>query len=159
MPRFFIPRAVCALAWLGLLALLPSCRRPLPTAPDRVAIVQTQQAFHHALAEGDSAAAMALLAPDAEVLEMGVREDRAAYEREHLPADIEFARAVSTTRGPTIVRQEGDVGWISSTGIAQGTFRGKPVESENTELMVLAKKDGRWQIRAIHWSSRSHRAP
>lgn len=134
-----------------------SCRRPFPTAPDREAILQTQQAFHRALAEGDHDAAMALLASDAEILEMGVRETRAEYQKQHLAADIEFARTVPRRRGPIVVRQEGDVAWLSATTENKGTFRGKDIDSENSELMVLSKKDGRWQIRAIHWSGHSHK--
>ena len=143
---------------VGLAAVaLPSCRRPFPTAPDREAIVQTQQAFHHALAQGEREAAMDLLAPDAEILEMGARETRAEYAEQHLPADIEFARAVPTTQGPTIVRQEGNTAWVSGTSTCKGTFRGKVVDTENAELMVLVKKDDRWRIRAIHWSGHTHR--
>lgn len=149
------PRALIFL--VATVLALASCRRPFPTAPDREAIVQTQQAFHRALAKGDHAAAMALLAPDAEVLEMGVRETRAEYQNKHLAADIEFARNVPSQRGPIIVRQEGDVAWLSATTESKGTFRGKEIDSESTELMVLAKKDGRWQIRAIHWSGHSHK--
>lgn len=118
--------------------------------------MQTQQAFHQALQRGDHDAAMDLLAPDAEILEMGVREARAEYERQHLPADIEFARTVPTKRGATIVRQEGEVAWVSNVSVSEGTFRGRTIDSENAELMVLAKKDGRWKIRAIHWSGHSH---
>lgn len=135
----------------------PSCRRPLPTAPDREAIAQTHEAFHNALHEGDPDAAVALLAPDAVILEMGVRETRAEYETRHLAADIEFAREVSRKRGPLIVRQEGDVAWISATDECKGTFRGKQIDTENAELMVLARDGERWQIRAIHWSGHSHR--
>ena len=143
----------------GLAAInLASCRRPFPTAPDREAIVQTQQAFHHALAQGEREAALDLLAPDAEILEMGTRETRAEYAEQHLPADIEFARAVPTTGGPMIVRQEGNTAWVSGTGTCKGTFRGKAVDTENAELMVLVKTGERWQIQAIHWSSHPHRA-
>ena len=138
-------------------SLLFSCRRPFPTAPDREAIVQTQQAFHQALAQGERAAAMDLLAPDAEILEMGARETRAEYAEQHLPADIEFARAVPAARGPIIVRQEGNTAWVSETSTCKGTFRGKAVDTENAELMVLVKTGERWQIRAIHWSSHPHR--
>ncbi len=100
---------------------------------------------------------MALLAPDAEVLEMGVRETRAEYSGKHLTADMEFARTVPTTRGPTIVRQEGDVAWVSTTGECKGMFHGKVVDTENTELMVLSRKNGQWHIRAVHWSGHTHR--
>jgi hypothetical protein len=55
-----------------------------------------------------------------------------------------------------IVRQEGTVAWTSATGRSKGTFQNKEIEAENAELMVLAKTDDGWRIRAIHWSNHSH---
>ena len=36
----------------------------------------------------------------------------------------------------------------------QGTFEGKPVNFVGEQLMVLTRTNGRWLIRAVHWSSR-----
>ncbi len=144
-------------ALLLALALLGACRRPYPTAPDREAIAQVEKAFHDALGKGDREGAMAFLAPDAEILEMGLRENRSEYAAQHLPADIEFAQAVASVRGPLIIRQDGNVAWTTLTTRSTGTFRGRAVDSENAELMVLAKNGERWQIRAIHWSGHPHR--
>lgn len=55
-----------------------------------------------------------------------------------------------------IIRQEGGVVWTTATSRSAGTFRGKPVNAENAELMVLVKDGDGWKIRAIHWSSHSH---
>ena len=57
---------------------------------------------------GDASKVMQAVAPDAIFLEGGGRETRAEYETAHLPADIEFERAVAGKRGPltiTHVRQ------------------------------------------------------
>ena len=140
------------------LASLVSCRRPIPMAPDREAIATTVSAFHHALAKGDKSAALALLAPDAQILESGARQTRDEYEAQHLAADIEFAQAVQDTRGALIVRQDGNVAWTSSTNRSTGKFRDRDVDSESAELMVLARTDAGWRIRAIHWSSHAHGA-
>ena len=141
------------LVLLLVVAALPSCRRPIPTAPDRETIAQTVAAFHDALAKGDGAGAMHLLADTAEVLEMGSRETRAEYERSHLAADIAFAKAVPTTHTAMVVRQEGEVAWITSTSKSVGEFNGRQIDSAGTELMVLHKTADGWRIRAIHWSS------
>ena len=130
-----------------------SCRKPIATAPDREAIATTVTAYHEALAKGDRGAALALLAPDAQILETGHRQTRDEYEAEHLGSDIDFAKAVPSTRGALIVRQEGNVAWTSATGRSAGTFRGRAIDAENAELMVLAKTEAGWRIRAIHWSS------
>lgn len=136
--------------------LIVSCRRPFPTAPDRETIAGKVSAFHDALARGDRAAAMGLLAPDAQILESGHHQTREEYAQEHLDSDIAFAQAVPNTRGAMIVRQEGAVAWATSTGRSAGTFRGREVNAENAELMVLVKTEDGWRIRAIHWSNHSH---
>ncbi len=148
----------CFVLLCSLTASLSSCRRPFPTAPDREAIAQTVAKFHDALATGDRTAAMALLAPDVVILETGHRQNRDEYAEEHLAADIEFARSVPSKRDATIVRQEGAVAWTSVTSRSVGKFRGKDVDTDNAELMGLAKNGEGWQIRAIHWSGHSHRA-
>lgn len=148
------PRIVLAIAMIAASAL-SSCRRPIPTAPDREAIATTVTAFHEALAKGDRAAALALLAPDAQILETGHRETRDEYESAHLDSDIEFAKTVPSTRGALIVREEGTIAWTSSTGRSTGKFKGRDVNSENAELIVLVKTSEGWRIRAIHWSSHS----
>ena len=69
-------------------------------ASDSAAVVATVGRFHAALAAGDSAAALALLAPDVTILESGGVETRDEYRSHHLPGDIAFARAVKSERGP-----------------------------------------------------------
>jgi ketosteroid isomerase-like protein len=137
---------------------LSSCRRQIPTAPDREAIATTVTAFHDALAKGNRNAALALLAPDVQILETGHRETRDEYEKRHLDSDIEFAKAVPSTRGALVVRQEGNVAWTTATGRSKGSLRGRNFDAENAELMVLVKTDDGWRIRAIHWSSHDQTA-
>ena len=124
---------------------------------DSAAAAAAVTAYHRALATGDSARALALLAPDAVVLESGGAESRAEYRSHHLAADMEFARAVREARTPLRVTVRGDVAWVSSTSTAQGTFRGRAINSAAAELMVLTREPVGWQIRAIHWSSRARR--
>jgi ketosteroid isomerase-like protein len=126
-------------------------------AQDSVDVAATAARFDQALLAGDSAAVLALLAPDAVILESGGVENVAEYRGHHLPADIEFARAVQSTRTPVQVSVQGDVAWASATSVAQGQFRGRAVNSAGAELMVLARTAGGWRITAIHWSSRTRR--
>ena len=122
---------------------------------DSTAVASVVTAFRAAVVRGDSAAALALLAPDVRVLEAGGIEDLAEFRGHHLPADIAFARAVPSTTGPLHVTLAGSAAWVVSTSMTQGTFNGRTVNSVGAELVVLSKRaDGRWQIRAIHWSSR-----
>jgi ketosteroid isomerase-like protein len=123
-------------------------------AAEALAVVEQ---FHAALATGDSAGAMALLAPDAVVLEAGGTETRPEYAAHHLAADTEFARAVASRRTPLTVSVEGDVAWVAQASESAGTFRGRDIDSAGAELMVLTRSADGWRIRAFHWSSRSGR--
>lgn len=125
---------------------------------DSAEVAATVDRYHRALSTGDSAAALALLTLDAVILESGGVETRAEYRSHHLPADIEFARAVPSVRGPLRVTVRGDVAWASSTSSVQGEFRGRPINSAGAELMVLVRESDGWKITAIHWSSRSRPA-
>lgn len=139
--------------------LLLAARLPAQTAPatDSAAVAATVQAFHDALARGDSAAALRLLAPDVVILESGGIETLVEYRAHHLPADIAFARAVPSQRSPLHVVVDGAVAWSSGTSITQGTWNGRPINSAGAELMVLSRAGDQWVIRAIHWSSRTRR--
>ena len=109
---------------------------------------------------GDAAAAEALLAPDAIVLESGFVESRAEYLAHHLAADIEFAQAIAQTRSDARVVSPGDAAWLSARRRAEGVFRGRAIHSEGAELIVLVRGAEGWRTRAIHGSSRKrHAAP
>jgi ketosteroid isomerase-like protein len=113
----------------------------------------TVDSFHDALRRGDGAAAMKLLAPDATIIEGGAIETRAEYESHHLAADIEFAKAVPSARSDVRVQIDGNTAWLNSRSRTEGEFKGRPVNSNGAELIVLTKTPEGWRIRAIHWSS------
>ena len=129
------------------------------TASDSSDVVAVVGKFNAALAAGDSAGALALLAGDALIVESGSVETRADYRAHHLPADIEFARAVTSTRTVVRVTVQGDAAWVVSTSVSQGQANGRQVNSSGAELMVLRRVGSGWQISAVHWSSRSRRNP
>ena len=120
---------------------------------DSAAVAATVDRYHKALTSGDSVAAVSLLVDDAIVLESGDIETRDHYQREHLPADIEFARAIPSTHEPPLIVVRSNVAWAVSSSRAKGTFRGRPIDSQGAELMVLTREREGWKIRAIHWSS------
>lgn len=143
-----------------LLAGVPgtaAAQAPAEHAQDSARVVATLQSFHAALAAGDSAAALALLTPDAVVLESGGIETLAEYRSHHLPGDVAFARAIRSERGPVSVRIRGDVAWATSTSSAVGTFRDRAIDSAGAELAVLVRDGEGWRIAAIHWSARQRR--
>src|SRR5690242_11715749 len=71
---------------------------PPKALSDSTDVVGVAARFHAALAAGDSAAALALLASDVTILEAGATETLADYRAHHLSADIEFAKALPSQR-------------------------------------------------------------
>ena len=126
---------------------------------DSADVVATVERFHAALTAGDSAGAMALLAPDAIILESGGVETREEYRSHHLPGDMAYAKSMKSIRKPIRVTVRGDVAWASSTSTTTGESRGRAVNSAGAELVVLARTAAGWRISAIHWSSRTIRPP
>jgi len=140
-------------------AMAASVARAQHATSDSTAVARVVSQFHAALAAGDSLAALALLADDVVILEAGGMETRTEYRAHHLAADLQFAQTVPSTSGPTLVTVQGGVAWAITASTTTGTFRGRAVNSDGAELMVLTLEDGVWRIRAVHWSSRRRSAP
>lgn len=128
-----------------------------PDGSDSAAVIGVVERFHQALAAGDSATALSLLAPNAVILESGGLETLAEYRKHHLPADITFARAVPSTRELVRAVVQGDAAWVTSTSTTRGTYRDRAVDSAGAELMVLSLEPDGWRISAVHWSSQARR--
>lgn len=150
---FAVPRSCRAILVLAWVISSPAWVEA-QTSADSASVAATAGAFHDALARGDSAAVLALLAPDATIMEAGDIESREEYRHHHLPADIAFVQAVPSVTGPLSVVLHGDVAWVMSTSRATGSFKGRKIDSRGAELLILSRSAEGWQIRAIHWSSR-----
>jgi len=110
-------------------------------------------AFHQALASGRRDAALALLLPDALIVEEGAVQSRGDYKKEHLDADIAYARAVSSQQTSRKVMQSGETAVIITTYRTQGEFKGRTINSLAAETAILLKQKEGWSIQSIHWSS------
>lgn len=112
-------------------------------------------AFYAALAAGDKAKALELLAPSVTIYESGyVEASRDEYARHHLGGDIEFARSSTRKVLKHSEKLEGNLALIWEETETTGTPGGKPVHTFGTETAMLEKKGGQWQITHVHWSSR-----
>ncbi|MEW5926089.1 MAG: nuclear transport factor 2 family protein [Gemmatimonadota bacterium] len=132
---------------------------PVPgAASDSAEVAGVVDRFHDALAAGDTAAVLRLLAPDVVVQESGGVETLSEYRSHHLPGDMAFARAVKRDRSPIRVAVNGDVAWATSTSTTIGEYHGRAINSQGAELMVLRRDPEGWRIVAIHWSSRARRS-
>jgi ketosteroid isomerase-like protein len=122
-----------------------------PAARAAAAVVD---AFHAALARGDTKGALALLADDALIFESGgVERGKAEYAAHHLAADAAFSQAVPATRTRRTGSAIGSIAWVASEGRTTGTYGGKPVDRITSETMVLRRAGANWKIVHIHWSS------
>ena len=121
------------------------------------AVIEVVDAFHEALASGDSTTALSLLAEDVIILESGGAETKQEYRSGHIRGDMRFAQAVPRERGEVHVQIAGEAAWAHSMSVTQGQMGDRQINSMSAELMVLARIEGRWQIKAIHWSSRQRR--
>lgn len=146
---------------LLLALLLGACALPQaqPEAPTALSadkdIEAVVDAFDHALATGDSAAVLALLAPDVLIYESGGQEaSREEYAAHHMKSDMEFLagmqrKVLSRARGG-----DGSEVWVSTRSQLSGRFKDKDMDLLSTESMVLRKTVAGWRIVHIHWSSR-----
>jgi ketosteroid isomerase-like protein len=151
-----MPRTIAAAVVIASLvaARLSAQATSTKATSDSVAAVATVERFHALLASGDSAAAVQLLSSDLVVLESGGVETRAEYLAHHLGADMQFAKAVRSSRRLVAVHQEGNVVWVAATSTSRGEFRERQIDSRGAELLLLTRSGSGWLIRAIHWSSR-----
>jgi ketosteroid isomerase-like protein len=111
-------------------------------------------AFHAALARGDTDGAAALLADHALIFESGGAErSKVEYAGHHLGADAKFAQAVPRSVTSRSGAALGDVAWIATEGRTTGIYGDRAIDSLSTETMILRKGATRWKIVHIHWSS------
>ena len=146
--------ALLTLFAVGALGPAPVAAQSGPDAE----VIAVIEAFHSALASGDSTQALSYLADDVVILESGGIEDKGHYRSGHLAGDMRFA-AVPTQRGEISVRVSGDVAWAHSTSVTEGRMGEREVNSQGAELVVLVRGADSWKIVAIHWSSRARRNP
>jgi ketosteroid isomerase-like protein len=141
--------------WISGLTLILLCAAAPAAAREAMDPVATADAFGAALAAGDEAAALKLLAPDVLIYESGGQEaSREEYAAAHLKGDIEFLKGV---RSQTLDRKHtvlGDLAVVTSRSRATGTYKDKPVDFLGTETLVLRRGKEGWRIAHIHWSSR-----
>lgn len=129
-------------------------QRAVPGLPQEPAAVVG--AFHAALASGDRAGALALLAPELVVFEEGDREmSRDEYASEHLAGDLEFGRSTKMRLLDESSGESGDVAWVLRQTETTGTFGGKAVATRDTATFLLRRRVEGWRITHIHFSSHS----
>jgi ketosteroid isomerase-like protein len=116
-------------------------------------------AFHAALARGETTAALAMLADDAVIYESGgVERGKAEYASHHLEADAAFSKAVPGRVTRRSGAADGSIAWLLTEGRTTGTYKDRPVDRVTTETAMLRRVGGTWRITHFHWSSAAAKA-
>lgn len=120
----------------------------------------TADAFVDAIGRGNRAAARELLMPDVTIFESGNAERSAdEYSTHHLPADIQFMARMRREVGARQTGGDSTTAWVATTTRIRGQYKGKAVDLDSTETLILTLTTAGWRIAHIHWSSSPHRAP
>jgi hypothetical protein len=115
----------------------------------------TVEAFHVALASGNTKAATELLSPEVLIYESGfVERSRAEYASHHLAGDIAFLKTANRKVLQEGQRTEGNTAIVWQETETTGSSKGKEIHLLGTETAVLEKKADNWTILHVHWSSR-----
>ncbi len=113
------------------------------------------EALHAAMRAGDREAVLKQFATDALIYEAGhVERSREEYARGHLGNDLAFSQAVTRKVTASQQQQAGELAVVVQETESSGRWKDRDVHLIGTETTVLERRDGRWQIRHVHWSSR-----
>ena len=118
----------------------------------------TAEAFNDAIVRGHSATARALLMPGVLIYESGDAERSAdEYAKHHLTSDIEFMAGMQIEQLSRNSGGDQTTGWVATKSRLRGHYKGKAVDLDSTETLVLTRTSAGWRIAHIHWSSSPHR--
>lgn len=114
---------------------------------------ETVDAFHAALQNGRTQAALKLLAPNALIFEAGhIERSAAEYAAGHLAGDAAHAAKTMTRSVARHCILGADQAVIATESVSAA--RDGSDTRIGTETMVLVKNESVWRIAHIHWSSR-----
>ena len=110
--------------------------------------------FHKAIKKGYQKKARSLLDDNAIIFEGGKVERSADdYANHHMISDMKYLAKIHTEVLEHSVKVVGDTAYSMSRTKSTGQYKGKYINSEGMESMVLLKKEGKWKIAHIHWSN------
>jgi ketosteroid isomerase-like protein len=109
--------------------------------------------FHKAIKKGYQKKARSLLDDNVIIFEGGKVERSADdYANHHMIADMKYLAKIHTEVLEHSVKVVGNTAYSMSLTKSTGQVKGKYINSEGMESMVLQKKEGKWRIVHIHWS-------
>ena len=96
-----------------------------------------------------------VLAPDVLIFESGgVESSLVEYEGHHMPADMAFMKNMNREVVFQRLIDSGDSAIVVTHSRVHGTFKGRVIDLNTTETLVMRKVNGQFSVIHIHWSSR-----
>jgi uncharacterized protein (TIGR02246 family) len=126
-------------------------------SPQTQAAVQaTLQQWKDAYAQRDLDRALAVIAPDDDVVGIGTGPDEWRVGPEQFRAQIErdFAQseALSVDYEPLVVSEAGPVAWVAGRATVQARVDGQDLTLTGRFTAVLEQRDGKWLLMQTHFS-------
>ena len=126
-------------------------------SPQTQAAVQaTLQQWKDAYTQRDLDGALAVIAPDDDVVGIGTGPDEWRVGPEQFKAQIErdFAQseALSVDYEPLVVSEAGPVAWVAGRASVQARVDGQDLTLTGRFTAVLEQRDGKWLLMQTHFS-------
>jgi uncharacterized protein (TIGR02246 family) len=126
-------------------------------SPQTQAAVQaTLQQWKDAYTRRDLDGALAVIAPDADVVGIGTGPDEWRVGPEAVKAQLErdFAQseALSVDYEPLVVSEAGPVAWVAGQATVQARVDGQDLTLTGRFTAVLEQRDDRWLLMQTHFS-------
>lgn len=129
----------------------------MKASPSTQAAVQaTLQQWKDAYSQRDLDGALAVIAPDADVVGIGTGPDEWRVGPEEFKAQLErdFAQseALSVDYEPLVVSEAGPVAWVAGRATVQARVEGRELTLTGRFTAVLEQRQDRWLLMQTHFS-------
>jgi ketosteroid isomerase-like protein len=124
--------------------------------PTQAAVQATLQQWKDAYSQRNLDSALAVIAPDDDVVGIGRGPDEWRVGPEEFKAQLERdfaqAEALSIDYEPLVVSEAGPVAWVAGRARIQARVEGQEVAMSGRFTAVLEQREGRWLLMQTHFS-------
>ena len=124
--------------------------------PTQAAVRATLRQWKDAYSQQDVDGALAVIAPDDDVVGIGTGPDewRVGPEefRAQLERDFAHSEALSVAYEPLVVSEAGPVAWVAGRATVQARVEGQDLTLTGRFTAVLEQREGRWLLVQTHFS-------